>query len=223
MSARPERRRRRGERVALLAALAAAATTLAPRPSSAQTTPAPRPRVPYVVAACPFECCTYGAWRFVTGAAVRAAPRESSPVVARIAAGERVRADSGHVRLDTLGLVLVRRDVREPDTGEGYRAGDTLLVLDYLGEGFSHVWVRGERRQLSLLDAVPLHGAMASPDTAAMAELRSPAATWWVHVTLPARPPAGKAAGTRPRARRGWVRMTNDLEVRGADACGGPG
>ena len=193
-------------------------------PARAQEVRAPRPQAPYVTAACPFECCTYGWWQFVTGAAVQAAPRPSAAVVARIGAGERVRADSGHVRLDTLGLVLVRRDFRDPDAGADYRAADTLLVLDYIGEGFSHVWVRGERRQLSLVHVLGMHGPVVRADTAALLELRAPRAAWWVHVTLPARTASeSDTAGRRGAARRGWVHMTTELDVRGADACGGPG
>jgi hypothetical protein len=199
-------------RTVLLAALAACAS-MPVRAVAQATTRAPRPHAPYVTAACPFECCTYGRWRFVTPAPVRAAARRSAAVVARIGAGERVRADSGHVRLDTLGLVLVRRDFRDADAGAEYRAGDTLLVLDYLGEGFSHVWVRGERRQLSLVDVLASHGPISGADTATLVELRPPAAAWWVHVTLSAR---------APKATRGWVLMTPELDVRGADACGGP-
>jgi hypothetical protein len=133
-----------------------------------------------------------------------------------------VRADSGHVRLDTLGLVLVRRDFRDADAGAAYQAGDTLLVLDYLGEGFSNVWVRGERRQLSLVDVLTTHGPpVAAADTATMVELRPTAAVWWAHVTLPPRTPRARASADQ-RPRRGWVLMTPDVEVSGADACGGP-
>jgi len=57
------------------------------------------------------------------------------------------------------------------------------------------------------------HGPISGADTATLVELRPPAAAWWVHVTLSAR---------APKATRGWVLMTPELDVRGADACGGP-
>ena len=189
--------------------------------AGAQAARVPRPAAPYVTAACPFECCTYGQWEFPAGASLRSRPRVESPEVARIGTGARVRADSGHVRLDTLGLVLVRRDFHDPDAQLEYRAGDTLLVLDYLGEGFSHVWVRGERRQLSLLHVTTQHGPPVGADTASMAELRPSRAEWWAHVTLPT--PVRKEGAAAIGPRRGWVLMSSDVEVRGADACGGPG
>src|SRR5687767_8313232 len=94
-------------------ALPLVATLLAAERATAQPARAPRPVAPWVVSGvCPFECCTYGRWRFVTGADVQAAPRTDAPVVVRIAPGSRVRADSGRVQVDTVGVVVVRRDWR---------------------------------------------------------------------------------------------------------------
>jgi hypothetical protein len=195
----------------LLATLAIDATSQGVR--------APRPVAPYIVAACPFECCVYGQWRFVTAADVRADPRRESPVVGRIEAGERVTARRGHVRIDTVGQVLVRRDFVDPDRNLSYRAGDTILVLDTMGEGYSHVWVRGERRELSMVHVLSQYGPAIGRDTAAMIELRPATSEWWANVVLPIQAAKDRSA-TRPRI--GWVQMTADLDVRGADACGGP-
>lgn len=213
--------RERGRRIALGLLALPAAAALAPATAAAQVRMA-RPEAPYVTKACPFECCTYGEWRFPAGAELRAAPSLAAAIVGRIPADARVRADSGHVRVDTLGVVLVRRDFRDPDVDEQYEAGDTLLVLDYLGEGFSNVWVRGERRQLTLVHVLSSYGPPVGADTAAMAELRAPAATWWAHVTIPL---AVRKEGATDAAapRRGWVHMSPDVDVQGADACGGPG
>ena len=179
---------------------------------------APRPTAPYVVSACPFECCVYGTWRFLTSADVRSEPLPAAPVVAMIRAGQSVRATRGQVRMDTLGIVLVRRDFRDEHFRNDYRAGDTLLVLDYVGEGYSRVWVRGERRMLDLSFVLSEHGPPVGRDSAAMVELRAPARQWWAQVTLPV--PVAKDSGARPAARTGWVHMTPEIDVRGADACG---
>ena len=178
----------------------------------------PRPTAPYVVSACPFECCVYGTWRFLTGADVRSEPRIDAPVVATVRAGQGASATRGHVRMDTLGIVLVRRGFRDDNFRNEYRAGDTLLVLDYVGEGYSHVWVRGERRTLDLSFVLSEHGPPAGRDSAAMIEVRAPARQWWAQVTLPI--PLAKDRDARPPARSGWVHMTSDIDVRGADACG---
>ena len=200
--------------IRLTAALCAALSSLG---VAQDVVRAARPTTPYIVSACPFECCVYGTWRFLTAADVRSNARLAAPVVARIAAGQRVRATRGHVRMDTLGLVLVRRDFRDANIGRDYRAGDTLLVLDYVGEGYSRVWVRGERRLLDLGFVLSEHGPPVGSDTAAMLELRPPVRQWWAHVTLPI--PVLKD-GPRAAARAGWVHMTSDVDVRGADACG---
>jgi hypothetical protein len=186
----------------------------------AQDRAMPRPTAPYVTAACPFECCNYGEWRFETPAALRQAPRADAPPIGEIAAGTRVRADSGHVRIDPIGLVIADRDYRDPDGAEHFPAGDSILVLDYLGEGFFHVWSRGERRQLALNGVLSTFGDPVGSDSAppALREVRAPGSTWWAHVTL--LPPVRKAP---PSVRRGWVHMSAEVDVRGADACGGPG
>jgi hypothetical protein len=190
-----------------------------PRRAHTQSAFALRPRAPFVTAACPFECCTYGPWRFESAVALRAAPRRAARVVGTLPAGTGVRADSGHVRIDTLGVVLVRRGFRDPDSGDAYEAGDTVLVLDYLGEGFSHVWVRGRRRQLSLASVLSRYGPpAAADDTATLREVRPPVSEWWAHVTLP---PRVAKPGAWPR--RGWILMTAEVDVRGAYSCGGPG
>jgi hypothetical protein len=129
-----------------------------------------------------------------------------------------VQADSGHVRLDKVGLVYVHRDFQDPDDGGQYQKGDTLLVLDNIGEGFSHIWVRGERRKLMLSSVLSSYGPPVGSDTAAMVEVLPASAQWWAHVTLPLRVTKD---GNR-QVRRGWVHMSSDVEVRGADACAGP-
>jgi hypothetical protein len=179
---------------------------------------APRPAAPYVVSACPFECCVYGRWKFLTAANVRSGAQPSAPVIGRIETGQRVRATHGHVRVDSLGLVLVRRDFRDANMGNNYRAGDTLLVLDYIGEGFSHAWVGGQRRRLDLGFVLSEHGPPVGRDTSAMLELQPPARQWWAHIELPIA--VAKDRSVRPAVRTGWVHMTSDVEVRGADACG---
>jgi hypothetical protein len=188
-------------------------------PVRGQATPMPRPVAPYITSACPFECCTYGAWRFETPVVLRSAPRPDAPQVARLDAGARVRADSGRVQVDTFGIVVAMRGFEDRDGGGRYIAGDTLLVLDYLGEGFFHVWVRGEKRQQSLADVLQSFGPPVGRATLPLREVRPPVSNWWAHVTLP--PLVRK--DDRAAERRGWVLMAADVNVRGADACGGPG
>ena len=200
---------KRWARMALLVAVVGSTAV------GAQPSPMRRPVAPYVVSGCPFECCRYGAWRFALPVALRTRPRADAPITARVPARARVRGDSGHVRVTTIGRVAADRDFVDPDGGGRYIGGDTILVLDYLGEGFFHVWVRGERRQLLLADVLSGFGPPVPNEARALRELEAPVSEWWVHVTAP---PAKRGGA----ARRGWVLVTDDLDIRGADSCGGP-
>jgi len=188
--------------------------------ASAQQGPMPRPTAPYVTAACPFECCTYGEWRFESATTLRAEPRADARTVAELAPGTRVLADSGHVRIDPIGLVVADREYRDRDGVDVFPAGDSILVLDYLGEGFFHVWSRGALRQLALDEVLSTFGnPVASADRTphALREVRPPSSAWWAHVT-----PLPLVRKEAAPPRRGWVLMTAEVDVRGADACGGP-
>lgn len=192
--------------------LLAAILLLAPIPAPAQRaaqrtdrwgvdTSFARPVAPVVVnGACPFECCQYGDWTLLTAAPLREAPSPAARVLLRIPRRSAVRSDSGIVRVTRVGLLRVMRTVRAPDLGIDYQAGDTVRVLDYLGEGFYTVWYRGRQS--------PSPVGFDDPDLRVLARPRS---EWWAHVTW--RGPTTSVSG--------WIRM-DDVEVRGADGCAGP-
>src|SRR5687768_15814521 len=94
--------------------------------------------------ACPFECCIYRDWIAEGPVVVRTEPRSGASVVATLPAGARFEADTGFVRITGIQLVVVSRPVEawvhQPGRRDGGRpdtipAGDTLLVLEHLGEG----------------------------------------------------------------------------------------
>jgi len=86
--------------------------------------------------ACPFECCTYGAWTAARTLHVLQQPAVSAPVVGTVRAGTAVRALTGHV--------ITRAGRFRVNKAHGvYEPGDVLFVYTYLGEGHFKVWFGG--------------------------------------------------------------------------------
>ena len=94
--------------------------------------------------ACPFECCMYREWLAAAPVLVRAAPQGDAAVVVTLPPGTRFDADTGFVRITQPQLVVATAPVEawrhQPGQRGGGRpdtiaAGDTLLVLEHLGEG----------------------------------------------------------------------------------------
>jgi hypothetical protein len=152
--------------------------------------------------ACPFECCVYGDWALETAAPVRATPAAAAPVTFTLAANQRFRADSGFVRITERQLVAVHDTFDQRPYAALFVPGDTLLVLDYVGEGHYNVWTGTK-----VLEVEGFWGAGAARPTGTEL-LGSYAREWWVHVTA-----AGK---------RGWLLVEQTMRLIGADACGTP-
>ena len=162
----------------------------------------PRPVAPVtVVGACPFECCHYGAWQLRTRAIVRNTYASAATPVARLAAGTALAADLGLVVVTRLGLVVVHRPYRDEDLGSRYAPGDSIVLLDYVGENFYNAWFRGRRRQVA--------DNWGRADTSAAQLVIEPQSTWWAHVQW----------RDGARIRDGWIDM-DDVGVIGADSCG---
>ena len=161
------------------------------------------PSLPYVADdACPFECCTYGLW--VADAPLQAfeSPDRTASESFRIGAGERFTVRTGRVVVERTGRARTLRPLTLRQEGYGAEVwveeGEELAVLDRLGEGYHHVWYRGE------LFSVELEGG--GPE-GPWAEIVEPAAsTWWVAVE--------RDGAT------GWLTVESGM-VHGNDGCGG--
>jgi hypothetical protein len=153
---------------------------------------------------CPFECCTYRDWTLETTATVRAEPSADASVIANLAVGTVIRADSGNVYVTQPGLVVADQPfpVEETPNAPMVAAGDTLYLLDNMGEGFVHTRYRGRIYETS---GAAWFGGGPPGSTTAGRLIRETVSQWWAHVTL--------ADG-----RAGWVLM-DDVRVDGADAC----
>ncbi|MDP3772687.1 MAG: hypothetical protein Q8Q85_00300 [Gemmatimonadales bacterium] len=112
-------------------------------------------------------------------------------MVAQVSPREVILADSGIVVVTPIGLAVVDSAVDDPESDFSFAAGDTLFLLDYLGEGLRRIRVREETLRVSeFWDSTGRHGARL---------LRPPLQIWWVHVTLD------------PPGVRGWILMTTDV------------
>jgi hypothetical protein len=151
--------------------------------------------------ACPFECCLYRTWTGTGETPARDAPERTRPIAFRIPAGEPFEADSGFVRITGVSLLAV--DARVDAGPTRFEPGDTLVVLDYVGEGYYNVWDGQRVWQVS-----GFWGAEVGDPRASLIGGDRYAREWWTHVTT-------------QRARTGWIDMDSVPRVRGADACGG--
>ena len=163
-----------------------------------------RPRAPWVAhGVCPFECCHYGDWRVESALALRDEPSRTASVAGRLAPGADVVGDSGMVRVDTVGIVVVTGRVTDDGSGLDFAPGDSLLLLDYQGEGFYRAWLRGHSFGVSQF--------WDSTGTSGGRLVRAPSARWWAHLTTL------QGADTV----HGWLDMSDDsVRVSGTDSCG---
>ena len=168
---------------------------------------ADRPTSPLRVdGACPFEGCVYGTWTTSAETTVYAVAADTTSATFTVPAGTALEADRGFVLLTRLGEAVVLRPTDlflAADETRPLAEGDTLLILDYEGEGSYRVWADG---QVGFSGA----GSDVGPpgEGPALRRITEPASQWWAHVTA-------------PDGREGWLWMDRTPDVRGADALAG--
>ena len=85
---------------------------------------------------CRDETCVRGSWLACLAVAVQNEPGSSSRAIAKISAGEAFSVSRSSTVISVPGIVRVVRDIsRTEGSGDRFNAGDTVLVLDYQGEG----------------------------------------------------------------------------------------
>lgn len=207
------RRGRLGELAALALGLVACIGT-AGCGRSAEQSQAPRETAPrqagpaaeeplVVRPGCPFEGCQYGQWVPLQVVPVHAAEGDTSQVAFTLEPGEPVTAVEGNIHVIP-GLVVATDSVEVWNQGtssaERIPPGDTVVVLDYVGEGTYNAEVRGRPYQVSQFWTTPGSGRV----------LRAVKSWWWVRVR----------AGS---GREGWALIRPGDRFKGWDRLGGPG
>jgi hypothetical protein len=155
--------------------------------------------------ACPFECCVYGEWAAVTAVPVYRAERDTSTVAFTLAAGERFTALTGNVHIAQPGIAVAVEtvDAGEPAGSVRFEPGDTVYILNHLGEGTYNLWRNGE-----VIVGEGFWGVMPLSGGGPLGRLlREPVSDWWVQV----RDESGRG---------GWISMNRlGQDVTGNDAC----
>jgi hypothetical protein len=171
----------------------------------AQRKPAPSPVRPAVYVeqgACPFECCTYREWWASTPTPVYASPSSSAAQIRMLKKGEHVKGVTGFVRTQAGEFVVTRNHGR-------YRAGDTIWVYSYRGEGFFLVWFKGKMygEDLGFSPYGGSSGTRCQSDAAnCWGHLKAEhSSEWWIKLRL-------------RDGRIGWTNRGNDYANK--DACG---
>jgi hypothetical protein len=142
-----------------------------------------------VPGACPGEYCGYGAWKFSESLTLRVRPDIASDSIGFVAAAQPICADSGFVVIDPPGVIVITEtppDINFLEEQPPFVSGDTVIVLDYTGEGYWHV-----RWRDSVIHAYAywFHRNLAG----GVQVVRAVRNFWWVHVT-------DRASGAK-----GWI------------------
>lgn len=96
--------------------------------------------LPYLVEpACPGEGCSYGSWLACDSIPLYLTAGATTPTGEFLSPEQQFEVTSGAVVIEDPTVVVVTRPTRQApfsDDARTFNPGDTLYVLDYLGEGF---------------------------------------------------------------------------------------
>jgi hypothetical protein len=116
---------------------------------------------------------------------------DTSPIIARLKAGEKVRGMTGVVITTEPGIVQALK--RTAVGNMRVNRGDRVYVLTNLGEGFAKVWFKGQ-----VVQAEPYDESIFKP-------IRRAKSVWWVKIK-------------DRRGRIGWSRLPENFD--NIDQCG---
>lgn len=158
--------------------------------------------------ACPFECCTYRTWTAEEEINVYAEEGDARSPAFTLRKGEAFVAITGNVHILRFGIVEITKELPQYGRLGGdivFEPGDTLYVLDHLGEAYFNVWYKGELIEAEGLWEHPEDLQEGEePDTGIW--LQTPETEWWARIKT-------------EDGREGWIWMDEALHISGVDAC----
>jgi hypothetical protein len=141
--------------------------------------------------ACPFECCTYRAWRARAPVKVYQGRSTRSEIAFEVAKGQWVRALTGVVVTYRYGVTKVLKPIKlgyrvtypvENDPLLSLQPGELLYTLHYLGEGFDLFWYKGQLYSDQIASREP--DPDPPPPELNLQVLSRPRDVWWAKVRL---------------------------------------
>ncbi|MCP5418970.1 MAG: hypothetical protein H6970_00565 [Gammaproteobacteria bacterium] len=154
--------------------------------------------------ACPFECCTYGAWVALEETPLLDKP-DGKQTVANLKRCEKVEGVTGDFYVKP-SLVEVVKDY-EDDAGNQFKKGDKFYLLSPQGEGFFSAWADGKLFDVDGVFIFPKEDCDANPsDCWAMIQGDPGEGVWWMQV----------------KTSTGVVGWTKEPVFDGQDSCGVP-
>lgn len=135
---------------------------------------------------CPFECCQYRDWEVLQDTVLYDQPNGST-VVGEAKQGETVIGITGDVHTVPWPIaVLESVQLYQPPLNVD--KGEIVFELDYMGEGFAHIWRRGTVAEIDVAGVVKRYCPFPRRDCWGEYILGEPDEQnhhWWVKIELP--------------------------------------
>ena len=97
--------------------------------------------IPFVVKdACPFEGCTFGKWKVLKDVSVYKDPNLDSEIVHKLTAGTMANVETGIINVVPGRATVIGKPYK---TASGIDPNKEILILDYIGEGYSRIYQGG--------------------------------------------------------------------------------
>jgi hypothetical protein len=162
----------------------------------AQQAPTAEPLLPVIDSnACPFEGCTFRAWKVTKESTLYSSWKSKRTEIGKLHPGQDVTGLTGvHITYKPDRIL-----VKQPLPDLGLRPGDVILRYMYVGEGFANVWFKGEwHREFDCSFITEKNGQGCLKDCAAMVTEEGKK-EWWVKIKTA----SGKI---------GWVLVDNNFD-----------
>jgi hypothetical protein len=150
--------------------------------------------IPYVVKdACPFEGCTFGMWKVLRDVSVYKDPNSNSEIVVKLKAGTIANVETGIINVVPGRARVIGNPHR---TASGVAPNEEILILDYIGEGYSRIYQGGTFYQTKVARKKGQCSKEPNWRYCWVEVLEEPVVKWWVKVRI---------------EKIGWVLMEDDV------------
>jgi hypothetical protein len=150
--------------------------------------------IPYVVKdACPFEGCTFGMWKVLRDVSVYKDPNSNSEIVVKLKAGTIANVETGIINVVPGRARVIGNPHR---TASGVAPNEEILILDYIGEGYSRIYQGGTFYQTKVARKKGQCSKEPNWRYCWVEVLEEPVVKWWVKVRS---------------EKIGWVLMEDDV------------